>query len=268
MVPGPVPPSGFFAAILKTSVFFQFVKQGKWRQHERPFQKRPEHKSSRLALRAMGSTRHRMNHDTLESRCRISPSRAASAVIINNSAALGTFGCPSRSRRLGKMSHQRRATSSSDQPATTSGRLRKTTWRWLLITAKPRTSTPNARHAALRGIGSDRTETGRNNTNCPNVHVSCQSHPFASSPGSRDLRFSVRIVGGTLPFKCPSSASACVRESACQPPRAGPSPSRTAGRRESRIRDRTIRDESNGGNNPHRHADLGGEESFVESRPK
>ena len=34
------------------------------------------------------------------------------------------FGSPSWSRRLGKMSHQRRATSSSDQAATTSGRLR------------------------------------------------------------------------------------------------------------------------------------------------
>ena len=127
------------------------------------------------------------------------------------------------------MSHQRRATSSSDQPATPSGRLRKTTWRWLLITAKPRTSTPNARHAALRGIGSDRTETGQKQHKLFKCsQVSCQSHPFTSSPGSRDLRFSVRIVGGIFARACPSrftasrgSRRAAIREGRGERP--GPS---------------------------------------------
>jgi hypothetical protein len=68
------------------------------------------------------------------------------------SATSGSTGSPFCLRGFGKSRSHRRATSSSDHAATTSGRLLKIRWTWLLITVRSgnqcQTPTPEIRAAA------------------------------------------------------------------------------------------------------------------------
>jgi len=91
-----------------------------------PSQNLPRQESSRLARRAIGSLRQRMNQERLANRRRRSANASWSAVSIRSSCGSGTAGRPSSSRRLGNRRHQRRATSSSDHVSTTSGLVRRT----------------------------------------------------------------------------------------------------------------------------------------------
>jgi hypothetical protein len=79
----------------------------------------------------------------LDIRRRISASRRGSAVIICQSKSFGSAGVPSSFLRFGKTFHHRRATCSSDQLATMSGRLRATKWIRLLNIVNPSTSRAN-----------------------------------------------------------------------------------------------------------------------------
>ena len=103
----------------------------------RPSQKWPLQSSSRLARRAIGSLRPRMNHDTLPRRCRSSAMRGASAESRLKAISLADRSACSRSfadgflfgilARGGYRLSQRVAISSADHIRVTSGRTRSTT---------------------------------------------------------------------------------------------------------------------------------------------
>jgi hypothetical protein len=101
----------------------------------RPAQNLPNEPSSRLALRATHSHKHRMNQERLASRDLRSARRSASAVSMATSWPSGSRGSPVSSSRWGKSLRHRIATSRSDHCRATSGRLRSTMCKWLLIMA-------------------------------------------------------------------------------------------------------------------------------------
>ena len=96
---------------------------------KQPSQKRPETWSSLFPRRAIGSAKHRINHEISFSRRRFSFSPLVSLRMALSSNSVGSAGVPFSFRRCGNKRHHRRATSSSDQAFTISGRVLTTTCR-------------------------------------------------------------------------------------------------------------------------------------------
>ena len=108
---------------------------------KRPSQKWPVTSSCRFAIRAIGSERAFINQEISESRLRTRRMRSESFANASTSVEVGSPNCSSI-RFPGKIWSHRKATCLSDQAATTSGLVLRTTWRWFDSTAYARTSTP------------------------------------------------------------------------------------------------------------------------------